>query len=243
VSVAADPVAAVRNAAAVSQKIHSAKVATTVVMTVDGTDRKFTGQGEFDFDRQVGMILLQTPQSATALDEIITPTTLYLRQNVAGAGWKWVDATKLPDGDLISAGYTSPVFDFALLAGAGGDDVHYVGQDSVRNADVAHYTGTLDLAASADQAQNPIKGELQAAARSFSQKAVPFDAYLDSKGEVRRVVARFSFPAQAPAKGQVQIVATTDLFDLDQPVSVVTPPATEPATEPTVTPSRRHAAH
>jgi hypothetical protein len=239
VSVASDPVAAVRNAAAVSQKIHTAKVATTVTMTVGGTDRTFTGLGEFDFDRQVGAIILQTPQSATPLDEIITPTTLYLRASAAGAKWKWVDATRLPDGDLISAGYTSPVFDFALLAGVDGGEVHYAGQDKVRDTDVAHYTGTLDLASSAQQAQNPIKGELLAAARSFSQKSVPFDAYLDAQGKVRRVVAHFSFPATAPAKGQVQIAATTDLFDLDQPVTVVTPPAAELA----VTPPRGSAAH
>jgi hypothetical protein len=227
VSVASDPVAAVRNAAVVSQKIHTAKVATTVTMTEGGADRKFTGLGEFDFDRQIGAIILQTPQSSTPLDEIVTPTTLYLRASAANAKWKWVDATRLPDGDLISAGYTSPVFDFALLRGVGGGEVHYAGQDKVRNIAVAHYTGTLDLASSADQAQNPIKGELLAAAHSFSQKTVPFDAYLDAQGKVRRVVAHFSFPTQAPAKGQVQIAATTDLFDLDQPVTVVTPPAAD----------------
>jgi hypothetical protein len=227
VSVSSDPVAAVRNAAAVSQKIHTAKVATTVVMTVGGADQKFTGLGEFDFDRQVGAIILQTPRSSTPLDEIVTPATLYLRASAANAKWKWVDATRLPDGDLISAGYTSPVFDFALLRGVGGDEVHYAGQDKVRDTSVAHYTGTLDLSSSADQAQNPIKGELLAAAHSFSQKTVPFDAYLDTQGKVRRVVAHFSFPAPAPAKGEVQIAATTDLFDLDQPVTVVTPPAAD----------------
>ena len=239
VSVATDPVAAVQNAAVVSQKIHTAKVATTVTMSEGGTDRTFTGLGEFDFDRQIGAIVLQTPQSATPLDEIVTPTTLYLRESAANARWKWVDASRLPDGDLISAGYTSPVFDFALLRGVGGGDVHYVGQDTVRDTTVAHYTGTLDLTASANQAQNPIKGELLAAAHSFSERTVPFDAYLDKQGKVRRVVAHFSFPAQAPAKGQVQIAATTDLFDLDQPVTVVTPPAEQLA----VTPPSASAAH
>ena len=224
VSVASDPVAAVRDAAVASSKIHTAKVATSVVMTVDGNDRHFTGVGEFDFDRQVGAIVLQTPQNRAPLDEIITPATLYLRQSGANTKWRWVDATKLPDGDLISAGYTSPVFDFALLRGASGDAVHYAGQDTVHGTAVAHYTGTLDLTASAQQAQDPIKGELLSAARSFSQSAVPFDAYLDAQSKVRRVVAHFSFPAEAPAHGQVQIAATTDLFDLDQPVTIVTPP-------------------
>jgi hypothetical protein len=227
VGVASDPVAAVRDAAAVSAKIHTAKVATAVTMTVGGADKQFTGLGEFDFDRQVGAIILRTPRSSTPLDEIITPSTLYLREAAADAKWKWVDATKLPDGDLISAGYTSPVFDFALLRGVHGDEVRYVGQDKVRDTAVAHYAGTLDLAASANQAKSPIKGELLAASRSFSEKTVPFDAYLDAQGKVRRVVAHFSFPATAPAKGRVQIAATTDLFDLDKPVTVATPPAAD----------------
>ena len=224
VSVASDPVAAVRNAAAVSSRIHTAKVETSVVMTVGGADRHFTGVGEFDFDRQVGAIMLKTPQSPAPLDEIVTPATLYLRQAGANARWHWVDATKLPDGDLISAGYTSPVFDFALLRGASSSAVRYVGQDTLHNTAVAHYTGTLDLTASAQQAQDPIKGELLSAAHSFSESSVPFDAYLDAQNKLRRVVAHFSFPAEAPQRGEVRIAATTDLFDLDQPVTVVTPP-------------------
>lgn len=224
VGVAADPVAAVRNAALVSSRIHTAKVETSVDMTVGGADRHFTGLGEFDFDRQVGAIILQTPQSSIPLDEIITPTTLYLRQSGANAKWRWVDATRLPDGDLISAGYTSPVFDIALLRGVGGDAVQYAGQDTVHGTAVAHYTGTLDLTASAQQAKDPIKGELLSAAHSFSQSTVPFDAYLDSQNKLRRVVAHFSFPAEAPQRGEVQIAATTDLLDLDKPVTVVTPP-------------------
>jgi hypothetical protein len=224
VSVASDPVAAVRDAAVVSSRIHTAKVETAVTMTVGGADRHFTGVGQFDFDRQVGAIVLQTPQSHTPLDEIITPATLYLRQSGSKAAWRWVDATKLPDGDLISAGYTSPVFDFALLRGVSGNAVHYAGQDTDHGAAVAHYTGTLDLTASAQQAQDPIKGELLAAAHSFSQSTVPFDAYLDAQKKLRRLVAHFSFPAEAPQHGQVRIAATTDLYDLDRPVTVVTPP-------------------
>ena len=232
VSVASNPVAAVRGAADASARIHSAKVATSVTMRVGGADRIFTGLGEFDFERQVGAIVLQTPHSTTPLDEIVTPSTLYLRVAGTNAKWKLVDATRLPDGDLISAGYTSPVFDFALLRGVGGEAVHYVGQDTVRSTAVAHYTGTLDLTASADQAQNPIKEELLAASHSFSDKTVPFDAYLDGQGKLRRVVAHFTFPAEAPQKGQVQIAATTDLFDLDQPVTVATPAAKDLAAAP-----------
>ncbi len=247
VNVPSDPVAAVLDAAATSTKIHSAEVATTVDMAVDGSDLKFTGAGEFDFDQQIGAITLKTPQSKAALDEVVTPTTLYLRQNGTNTAWKRVDASKLPDGDLISAGYTSPVFDFALLRGAADGAVHYVGQDTVRGTTVTHYTGTLDLTQAAHEAQNPIKGDLLAASRSFSSKTVPFDVYLDTDSRVRRVVAHFSFPATAPEHGLVQIAATTDLFDLDQPVTVQVPSAKDlaaatPSAAVTPSASAKHSA-
>jgi hypothetical protein len=202
-------------------------------MTDGGSDRHFTGYGEFDFDRQVGTIRLQTPENSP-LEEISTATVLYLRRAGANTKWRWVDATRLPDGNLISAGYTSPVFDFALLrgAGTGTGTVHYVGPDNVRGTPVSRYSGTLDLISSAQDAENPIKGELLAAAHSFSQDVIPFDAYIDSQGKVRRVVADFSFPARSPAKGQVRISATTDLLDLDQPVTVITPPARDLSATP-----------
>jgi hypothetical protein len=225
VGVASDPVAAVRNAAAEAGQIHTAKVATVVQMSADGTNSQLTGLGEFDFDRQIGIVAVTNPRNARPLDEISTPNGLYLRISGTDGKWTWVDATKLPDGDLISAGYTSPVFDFALLHGVSNSGVRYLGQDTVRETPVAHYSGTLDLTASANQAQSPIKDELLAASRSFSGTTVPFDVYLDSQGELRRVVAHFSFRAPASPSSEVHVAATTDLFDLDQPVTVETPSA------------------
>lgn len=221
VPVTADPVAAVRAAAAA--KVHSAKVATSVTMTVDGKGRLFTGSGSFNLDQQIGDVVLTVPQSSVPLEEVITPTTLYMRRVGQESKWRSVDGAKLPDGDVISAGYTSPVFDLALLRGVSAGAVHYVGQDTVRGTSVAHYTGTLDLTTSAAASAEPIRSALLAASRSFTQKTVPFDAYLDAQGNVRRVIAHFAFPAQTPAHGEVQIAATTDLYDLDTPVTVTTP--------------------
>jgi hypothetical protein len=226
VAVSADPVAAVRNAVT-ANKVHTAKVATSVTMSVDGKDQLFIGDGSFDLDKQIGVIVLTIPQVATPLEEVITPTTLYLRRVGQEAKWRWVAGAKLPDGDVISAGYTSPTFDFALLRGVTAGAVHYVGQDTVRGTAVAHYTGVLDLDSSAAESSDPIRADLLAASRSFTQKTIPFDAYLDAQGNVRRVVAHFTFPAEAPAHGAVQIAATTDLYDLDTPVTVNTPPAAD----------------
>jgi hypothetical protein len=235
VPVAADPAAAVSDAVAAAAKIHSAQVETSTTMAVDGASEVFTGSGAFDFDTEIGYISLAEPKATTPLEEIITPSVLYMRDQIqtgkstdaASAKWRWVNATQLPDGDLISAGCTSPVFDFALLRGVSAATVKYVGQSTVNGTAVAHYTGTLDLASAAGQAAEPIKSELLAAAHSFSQQDVAFDAYLDAQGELRRVTAHFSFPAAAPAHGQVAITAITDLFSLNAPVTVAAPGAAD----------------
>lgn len=232
VSVAANPVAAVRAAGTASMKIGTAQVATSVAMTVAGKTDQFSGTGSFDFARQLGSITLTVPPDVNAhgtLDEVVTPTTLYMRPGGGTGKWVRVDSAKLADGDLISAGYTSPILAFALLGGAGasGGAVTYVGQDKVYSIPVAHYSGTLDLSAAAAAAPAPENAALGAAARSFTKKAVPFDVYLDAQGRVLRFVAHFEFPAPAPQKGTVSIVSSTDLYSLGKPVSVATPAAAD----------------
>jgi hypothetical protein len=232
VTVAADPVAAVRAAGTASMKIGTAEVATSVAMTAAGKTDQFSGTGAFDFAKQLGSIVLSVPPDVSAhstLDEVVTPTTLYMRPSGSSGKWVQVDSSKLADGDLISAGYTSPILAFAMLRGAGasGGKVTYAGQDTVYNVPVAHYTGTLNLAAAAAAAPAPENAALAAAGRSFTAQAVPFDVYLDAEGQVLRFVARFAFPAPAPAKGTVTIVSSTDLYDLGKPVSVAAPAAAD----------------
>jgi hypothetical protein len=232
VTVAAEPAAAVRNAAEVSMRVHSALVATTVTEVAGAAQDQYTGSGAFDFDRGLGEVSLDIPRARTPLQEIVTPTELYMRGTAMGGKWIRVDAARLADGDLISAGYTNPVLAFALLKGVGGPGttVRYVGQDTVRGTAVAHYSGTLDLTASAQAAQNPVRAALLAAAHSFSRPTVPFEVFLDASGRVRRIVAHYSFPATAPQKGQVQIASTTDLYDLGSDVTVTVPAAKDVVT-------------
>jgi hypothetical protein len=232
VSVAADPVAAVRSAGGTTMKIGAAQVATSVTMTVNGRTDQFSGTGAFDFAKQIGSITLTVPPDVnphSTLDEVITPTSLYMRPSGGQAKWIRVQAAKLADGDLISAGYTSPILAFALLRGAGaaGGSVSYAGQDKVYEVPVAHYTGTLDLAAAAAASPAPENAALAAASRSFTTRSVPFDVYLDAQGRVLRFVAHFEFPAPAPHKGTVAIVSSTDLYGLGKPVSVATPAAAD----------------
>ena len=234
---AADPVAAVQRAALTSAEAGSAKVATDVTMSVGSQTTRFVGTGLFDLAGQIGTITLQkTDQNGkpagSALEEVVTPSSLYLRDDAQGAKWGEVASTRLADGDLISAGYTNPVLAFALLRGAGGNagPVNFVGRDTIRGVKVTHYSGKLDLTASADAAAGPVKADLGAAAVAFSPHTVPFDVYLDAQGRVCRVTTHYSFPAAAPQQGQVLISSTTDLYDFGTPATVGTPGPADLAT-------------
>ena len=235
--IATDPVAAVHRAAQTSADAGSAKVATDVTMSVGTQTTRFVGTGLFDLAGQIGTITLQKTDQAgkpagPALNEVVTPSSLYLRDDLPGAKWGEVAATHLADGDLISAGYTNPVLAFALLRGAGGSagPVTYVGTDTVRGTKVTHYSGKLDLTASADAAAGPVKADLGAAAAAFSQRTVPFDVYLDAQGRVCRVTTHYSFAAAAPQQGQVLISSTTDLFEFGTPAVVAAPAPSDLAT-------------
>ena len=226
----ANPVAAVQQAALTSARAGSAKVSTDVTMAAEGQTTRFVGTGLFDLSGQIGSITLQKtdeggqPDGPT-LAEVVTPSSLYLRDDVDGAKWGEVPSTRLADGDVISAGYTNPVLAFALLRGAGGKagPVEYLGQDTIRGVEVAHYSGKLDLGVSADAAAGPVKADLGAAAAAFSQRIVPFDVYLDGQGRVCRVTTRYSFPTGTGRQGLVRISSTTDLYDFGTPATVDTP--------------------
>lgn len=239
VRVATDPVAAVRAAGTVSTRLHSALVETSVTEASGGSTVRYAGEGAFDFDRAIGEISVTLPGTNSALQEIVTPDQLYMRNLSMGAKWARVSVDRLADGDLVSAGYTSPILAFALLKGVGGPgtSVRYVGQDSVRGTRVAHYTGTLNLDAAAAAAAQPVRAELEDAAEGLTSTAVPFDVYLDASGGVRRVVAHYSFRATAPQKGVVRVDSTTDLYDLGSTVTVAVPPAGDVAEQPTPAPS------
>jgi len=247
------------------------------------------GIGLFDFTRQVGRIDLSMANGA--LQEVLTPAALYLRSEppagsaqataaaavdaAADKGWSKVETARLSDGNLVSGGSTDPGMAFAMLGGVQ-QDVKLVGQEKVRDVPVAHYHGTLDLAAAANAlpaapAAKPgapadpaaaglaadtaaDKKALTNAAHTFLSPKIPFDAYLDADGRLRRFVATFTFVVPGPAKTAAEVVSATDLFGFGIPVGVATPsgatvpgtpavPAPDASRAPAATPGPSRSAH
>jgi hypothetical protein len=87
---------------------------------------------------------------------------------------------------------------------------------------VRHYRGTADLGSAARKASAANREPLAAAAKGFATAEVPFDAYLDDQGRIRKLRQRFSF-VNGKQKTPVAVASTTLLYDFGAPADVRLP--------------------
>lgn len=99
----------------------------------------------------------------------------------------------------------------------------YAGKSELAGVTVHHYRGVADLDRAARAASPQSRGALSAAAKGFSKDAVPFDAYLDEEGRLRKVRHRFSFASEGPEAKEVTVVSTLLLYGFGVPVTVTLP--------------------
>ncbi|MET7644434.1 hypothetical protein ABZS83_12460 [Streptomyces sp. NPDC005426] len=224
-------VEAVRRAATVlagpGAEAGSAEVSTSMETAAGGTRVTIRGKGTYDFRTQSGRLRVVLPQDATGEDEhrpiteLLAPGALYMMNRGAGVPadkWVRIDTTALADGNLVTGGVTDPMAAAELLRGV--RSVTYVGEADLAGVTVRHYRGTTDIARAARRSSASARGALTAAARGFGTVAVPFDAYLDAQGRLRKVRHRFSFANEGPAR---EVVSTTLLYGFGVAVSVPLP--------------------
>jgi hypothetical protein len=224
----------VDGAAAALARAGTAKVATAMRMASGGTWVTVTGSGGFDFAHDRGRLTVQLPRDAEGreehrpITELFIPGALYMKNRGAGVPadkWVRVDTTRLEDGNLVTGGATEPLAAAELLRGA--RDVSYAGAARLDGVAVRHFRGTADIARAAGAASPPVRGPLRAAAKGFTVTSVPFDAWIDARGRLRRLVQRFTLaPAGAPRGGDtsgVTVTATTTYSAFGTPVRVTVP--------------------
>ncbi|WP_327176610.1 hypothetical protein OG599_15740 [Streptomyces sp. NBC_01335] len=204
-----------------------AETNTSMETSAGGTRVTIRGQGAYDFRRQLGRIKVVLPKDAAGSDEhrpiteLLTPGALYMKNRGAGVPegkWVRIDTTVLADGNLVTGGVTDPMAAAELLRRARG--VTYVGRTELAGVGVRHYRGTADIGSAAGAASPLSRAALSAAADGFRTHAVPFDAYLDDEGRLRKVRHRFTFAAEGPA---VTVVSTMLLYGFGTPVTVELP--------------------
>ncbi|MEU2392374.1 hypothetical protein [Streptomyces sp. NPDC007369] len=221
-----DPGATVRAAADALARTGSARARTAMEMATGGTRVTIRGEGGVDFKNRMGQLLVMLPADAAGkeehrpITELLVPGALYMKNRGAGVPadkWVRVDTTALADGNLVTGGATDPQAAAELLRGA--QEVRYVGETELAGEKVRHYQGTTDIGRAAQSASPAVKGALEAAAKGFSKDTVPFDAYLDEQGRLRKVRHRFTYVNN----GVIDVSSTTLLYGFGTPVTVVLP--------------------
>lgn len=224
---AGSPADVVRGAAEALAGVGGAETRTSMETAAGGTRVTIRGEGVYDFRRQMGRIKVVLPKGAAGAEEyrpiteLLTPGALYMKNRGAGVPdgtWVRIDTTALEDGNLVTGGVTDPAAAAELLRGAAG--VEYVGRTELAGVAVRHYRGTAHLGRAARAASASSRGALAAAAKGFSTDEVPFDAYLDDEGLLRKVRHRFTFATEGP---EVAVVSTMLLYGFGTPVSVELP--------------------
>lgn len=222
-----DPARTVRGAAEALVRVGSSKTSTSMEMATGGTRVTIRGEGGYDFRLRTGRLQVMLPGDAAGesehrpITELLVPGALYMKNRGAGVPadkWVRVDTTTLDDGNLVTGGATDPAAAAELLRGA--RQVTYVGEVDLAGVKVRHYRGTTDIAEAARLASPQVRGALAAAAKGFTTDAVPFDAYLDEEGRLRKVRHQFSFSNQGRT---VAVASTTLLYGFGVPVSVTLP--------------------
>ncbi|MGI5436269.1 hypothetical protein ACQEV4_01835 [Streptomyces shenzhenensis] len=225
----ADPVTTLHRAADALRTAGSSRVGTSMEMATGGTRVTIRGKGRYDYRRQVGQLTVVLPQDPTGaaehrpITELLAPGALYMKNRGAGVPtdkWVRVDTATLSDGNLVTGGATDPYAAAELLRGT--RTATYVGLTEVGGTAVRHYRGTADLAAAARAASAGNRATLAAAAKGFAKAEVPFDAYLDEQGRIRKLRQRFSF-VNGQQKTPVAVASTTLLYDFGADVEVKLP--------------------
>ncbi|MGW5067164.1 hypothetical protein ACWEQJ_13755 [Streptomyces cyaneofuscatus] len=233
------PLDVLGRAAGVLAEAGGAEARTSMETAAGGTRVTIRGEGTYDFRTQMGRLKVVLPTDAAGADdrrpitELLAPGALYMKNRGAGVPddkWVRIDTTALEDGNLVTGGVTDPMAAAELLRGAA--DVTYEGKSELAGVTVHHYRGVADLNRAARAASPQSRGALSAAAKGFSKDAVPFDAYLDEEGRLRKVRHRFSF-ASGSREGregragqeaaEVTVVSTLLLYGFGAPVTVKLP--------------------
>ncbi|MFE9768949.1 hypothetical protein ACFYPC_31295 [Streptomyces sp. NPDC005808] len=225
----ADPVEMVHRSADTLRRTGSAQARTSMEMATGGTRVTIRGEGVYNFAQQRGRLKVLLPQDPAGttehrpITELLAPGALFMKNRGAGVPadkWVRVDTAGLSDGNLVTGGATDPYAAAELLRGA--RTAAYVGRTEVAGTPVRHYRGTADLEVAAKTASEGNRDALKAAAKGFATAQVPFDAYFDDEGRLRKVRHRFSF-VNGSQKGTVAVTSTTLLYDFGVAADVQLP--------------------
>jgi hypothetical protein len=214
-------VASVREAAKQSTQAGSSRFALRNATVVQGQTIAVTGSGAFDYARHEGTLALTLPGGSVEQRVVGGKVYLALSQQ---PGTFYALTLDQVQGTSLGAS-SDPSASFASLSAAS-DDVRAVGQERLRDAVTTHYRGTVDVKKALAQSTGAARQVAQATLARSGLARLPFDAWVDDEGRLRKYVQRSEVPASDATGGRpVQSTTTLELFDYGVDVAVTAPPA------------------
>jgi hypothetical protein len=216
------PAQAVRAAATSTAHEKSSKIEITTVATVGAQPVTIKAGGAFDYANHTGQMSLQLPGGTLGtIEERIVGGVVYIEiPNAKGTFYS------LNLDDLVGTSFntsTDPTSGLQALQGAS-SDVAKVGDETVRGAKTTHYKGTYDIKVALSKLSGAVKDALLRTFGSADLPPVPFDAYIDDQGRMRKLDQHL----EITSNGQNIVTDTTlELYDFGTKVDVTAPPASQ----------------
>jgi hypothetical protein len=213
----------VRAAAAKTAQQKTSKMVFASTTTL-GTQRvTLTGVGAFDYTSRNGSMTVEVPGATGGqLLERVVDGVAYIQLPTAKNTFY---SLKLSDIAGTSFGAsTDPTSGIQGLQGAS-SDVRKVGTEKVRGVSTKHYKGTYDVRAALAKLTGPAKDNLSRTLGSSNVGAVPFDAFVDDQGRLRRFIQQFVVTQTGGLK--VTTLTTLELFEFGTAIDVTAPPASQ----------------
>jgi hypothetical protein len=213
------PADAVRAAVSTTTQQPSSRMTMAIKTDAGAIKVEMTGEGVFDYAKKQGQMSMSVPGSAQKVEAIITADTMYMK--IPGQGSSYFS---LPMKELggTSFGSSDPTSSLQVLTGMS-DDVKSVGTEEVRGDETTHYRGTYDLKRAVANLEGLPKQAVQKLIDSGSTTIVPFDAYVDSDGRLRKLVQDTTTKLPGGSGEEAHSPVTMELYDFGTPVNVTVP--------------------
>ena len=239
-------------AAQTTAAVTTQKVAITIRTTPADGDPSISVTSTGEIDAANGRAHLTADLAGTVggesgdatVEAVYDGDAVYLKapftELLADTPWVEVSSPKLAGvADELGGGFDGDPGSFlSLLEGAGGS-VTTVGTEDVRGVATRHVTVDLDVQKVLEQADPDRREELEEhlAGRGVDLAelpAIPAEAWIDDDGYVRRFTVSFDLAELSqvhPGADATGVVTETiELYDFDEPVDIVVPPASEVTT-------------
>ena len=208
-----------RAAAIDTDAAGSARYVLTTSTTVNGADVVFSGEGVYDWAKDLGQTTYDVPVGE--VQQRLIGADLYLalpQQPDVFFKLKTSDVASSPVGGTVD-----PSAQLHTLAAV--EDAEVVGEQEIRGVPTTHYRGTYDVA----RAIKGARGLQQPALRSLlglgaGVTSASYDVFLDENGLLRRLEQTVEVPASPSTANQELAVKTTlELYDFGVAVTVPAP--------------------